>query len=285
MLLTNLQAPVEDANSITNRLRALVSGGEGKTPTQQIMRSKLILLGEGRVGKTATSKSLLWQPFDHGEKSTIGCSSRDARLDAQTAQGWEKVGAGRELNRVLAAALRADNSARQAGISVDRALRTKGLKQRRDDEGEDQPRRQRLRSMHGSKVQHRKPHGDDDDEGEGEEEEEGDDDDDKERKNGKGSVSNGSEGAGGKDGSNNKGSASANGRNNNNNTNTNNGDNDDDLDDDENFGLKQLLDKVQLSLQQEPGASGDSSQHILYSMWDFAGQSVFYDLLHILMTR
>ena len=29
----------------------------------------------------------------------------------------------------------------------------------------------------------------------------------------------------------------------------------------------------------------DSKDHILYSVWDFAGQSVFYDMLNLLMTR
>lgn len=29
----------------------------------------------------------------------------------------------------------------------------------------------------------------------------------------------------------------------------------------------------------------DIKDHILYSVWDFAGQSVFYDMLNLLMTR
>ena len=29
----------------------------------------------------------------------------------------------------------------------------------------------------------------------------------------------------------------------------------------------------------------EDEEHVLYTVWDLAGQSVFYDMLHLLMTR
>ena len=49
----------------------------------------------------------------------------------------------------------------------------------------------------------------------------------------------------------------------------------------EEFGIRQMFDNLALPTTNDD----DIKDHILYSVWDFAGQSVFYDMLNLLMTR
>ena len=106
--LPPLPEPVAQTKSqeLLSNLRNLLANASSYSETTRILRSKLILVGEGRAGKTATCKSLLWQPFEPHEKSTICCASHEARLDAHAAVAWESVTYGSELQRILLAHLR-----------------------------------------------------------------------------------------------------------------------------------------------------------------------------------
>ena len=54
-----------------------------------LLRAFLVLLGEGRVGKTAFEGSLRDQPFKHTE-STAGIATRT--MDATDVENWREIG-------------------------------------------------------------------------------------------------------------------------------------------------------------------------------------------------
>ena len=180
-------------------------------------------MGEGRAGKTATCKSLLGQPFDPNEKSTIGGASQNIRLDAQTAKNFKKVENTRELMRTLAAAASSSDGKANTrkSVTVNKVLKQAPAKQ--PDTAEPIPPQD---SSNAAAVA--------------------------------ASASAAAAAAA---------AATA-------------PDTSTQLPSERPFEIKQLYDKVEL-----PNDDSGNGDHILYSVWDFAGQSVFYDMVNILMTR
>lgn len=59
------------------------------TAKGQLNRTKLMLIGQGRAGKTATVRALFGEPFEPEWKSTVAASVNVAKVTAST--GWSKV--------------------------------------------------------------------------------------------------------------------------------------------------------------------------------------------------
>lgn len=223
------------------------------TATTKLRRTKLFLVGEGRAGKTATCKSLLSQPFDPLEKSTIGCSSQNIRLDAQTAKNFQKVDQSRELARVLAAiAISSGKESRSERVTVDKLLKSapselaQVLKPAPKLAPKPMPASQPKAGFpHAVKLAEAAP-----------------------KLKSPPPVSPRNPIAA-------TGSAAPVTR-------------EPDIlkqeqpEDNEDFGIRQMFDNLALPTTSD---DNDSKDHILYSVWDFAGQSVFYDMLNLLMTR
>ena len=58
-----------------------IMAGKADAEARKIMRSKLLVVGEGRVGKTSLVNALLGRPFSSTEGSTIGAATLD-NIDA-----------------------------------------------------------------------------------------------------------------------------------------------------------------------------------------------------------
>ena len=262
-----------------------MAGVSTGTATSQILRSKLILVGEGRAGKTATSKSLLGQPFDPHEKSTIGCTSTEARLDTKTAANWTSVSVEDELDRVLSAALMADGNS--DSVPVEQLIPGRGSPSMADGDSVDKgfgsgaisrsPSKDRLSQLAPPSLSQSTPPPPPPPPLSTQINQQSDQSEHlnqqqqllllrpprlqsphlrplSQRWDSQDSLNNDSDQDSARDG-------------------------------EEHFGLKQLLDKVKLTLSGDIQSLKSKKNHILYTVWDFAGQSVFYDLLHILMTR
>ena len=78
-----------------NILRDAIMNGD----SMAWMRSKLMLVGEGRAGKTSTLRSLLGQVFNENQQSTIGADMADCIIDNfnvtldqdETGKPWQEV--------------------------------------------------------------------------------------------------------------------------------------------------------------------------------------------------
>ncbi len=89
--------------------------GKDDCVRQPFRRSKLVMLGRGRAGKTSTVNSLLSKPFDDKQHSTVGCHLSDAMVEnflelekTDTVQYWvEQVLTKPELCWVIARQLQA----------------------------------------------------------------------------------------------------------------------------------------------------------------------------------
>lgn len=57
----------------------------------------------------------------------------------------------------------------------------------------------------------------------------------------------------------------------------------DEVEDDGVVGLRELLANISLGTESDTDSAADD--HIRFSIWDLAGQTVFYDLLHMLLTK
>ena len=68
-------------------MRALAAEGGA----QMFARAKLMLVGEGRAGKTTTLNSLMGRAFDPHEHSTYGASAEDmaVTVDSKDICEWE----------------------------------------------------------------------------------------------------------------------------------------------------------------------------------------------------
>ena len=76
----------------------LLKAGGGKSWN----RSKLMLVGEGRAGKTSTLRCLMGKDFDADERSTVGCATEVCKVDRGDIKGWKDFGGGGEYERALA---------------------------------------------------------------------------------------------------------------------------------------------------------------------------------------
>lgn len=54
-------------------------------------RGKLMLVGQGRAGKTTTLRSLLAKPFEKNQQSTVGAATSDmaVTVDTQDVRSWQ----------------------------------------------------------------------------------------------------------------------------------------------------------------------------------------------------
>ena len=92
LLYTNM----DDQQKIQKReyRNVILHGDKGKW-----MRAKLMIVGQGRAGKTATVRSLLGKAFDSSLDSTIGASLSQTETTADGRSGWHERegGTGSEL--------------------------------------------------------------------------------------------------------------------------------------------------------------------------------------------
>ena len=66
------------------------SAVQAGSPVQAWMRSKLMLVGQGRVGKSCTLRSLLCQEFDAYMKSTRGADTKTCTVERVDVQKWRE---------------------------------------------------------------------------------------------------------------------------------------------------------------------------------------------------
>lgn len=214
----NLAQTTPGVVSLTKLQRLLSSNDLGTEAKVKILRSKLILVGEGRAGKTSTCKSLLWQPFDRNERSTVACSSKDVRLNIQHSVVWEGINDKPDLYRaLLAASMQREDlgAASESGGPIDtnaaaaasEHLLNNNPEPALPDRAREKEETPKLMSTSGESM-----------------------------------TSN-----------------------------------------EESISLRHVLDKARLHVEQND--QSDVHDHILYSVWDFAGQSVFHDILPVLMTK
>jgi hypothetical protein len=100
----------------TQQLEQIMSSLDAKT-TKPLNRSKIQLMGRGRAGKTSLVKSLLNEPFDEKELSTVGCTTRD--ILQRNDSDWGPVEIASELARILiSSGEQVDNAEARATISA-----------------------------------------------------------------------------------------------------------------------------------------------------------------------
>eukprot|EP00055_Hartaetosiga_balthica_P014855 m.84206 g.84206 ORF g.84206 m.84206 type:complete len:742 (+) comp8710_c0_seq4:184-2409(+) len=101
-------------------LRALISDAINKGETDYFGRGKLMVVGQGRSGKTTTIDSLMGRPFNAKQQSTVGAATDNlaVTVDTEDVQSWKSVrGERTEASRALNAGARAKNK-RRAGDGV-----------------------------------------------------------------------------------------------------------------------------------------------------------------------
>ena len=69
-----------DMQRKAGRLLQSVMSGDLRQRTQPLRRTKMVLVGRGRAGKTSTLNSLLGKKFDPHQASTVGCAWDGATL-------------------------------------------------------------------------------------------------------------------------------------------------------------------------------------------------------------
>ena len=64
-----------------------------KTGKVKVYRARIMLIGQGRAGKTSLKKSLLGLPFDPEEESTEGIKIDPSKfeIDIEQAKNWERT--------------------------------------------------------------------------------------------------------------------------------------------------------------------------------------------------
>lgn len=68
------------------------------------MQSKLMVVGEGRAGKTSTVRTLLGEPFVHDLDSTVGANLTYAKSNPK--ESWSEVQEGQQAGHAIAAAVK-----------------------------------------------------------------------------------------------------------------------------------------------------------------------------------
>ena len=238
------------SNRLESILEAAARPGED-TLQVKMNRCNILFIGPPRVGKTTTMDSIIGNPFNDKQKSTIGVSQQDvqARFDQTTVQGWAPVigGTTEEFKRIIRSAMldapmaaSKESSADSKENSVDSKEQTFNIndilqlfpKHDWEDLENKKTILQTKRAKSSSNSPPQEPH-------------EGikmatltDADCDQRSSDTKADL------------------------------------------------LKLAISLVKFSIRESDLMNTqDSGSGIIYSLWDFAGQDVFYDLLHIMMTR
>ena len=97
----------------------LSSAADGQL-LQSFMRSKILLVGRGRAGKSSTKDALMGKAFEPQKRSTVGCEQSEVRLRGQQSQGWMEMAKGEELERLVCMALQQEDKAADGGDKVAR---------------------------------------------------------------------------------------------------------------------------------------------------------------------